>query len=147
MKQFKTVNTIILVVAFAVGFFLASGNRAFAKETRIVRIHGGVSFSTKALRLEPDIITVTPGSVVIWNNWAKASDVKVTFKEGKICQDVTEAPMGFSLDARQCYVTSWIPLGGTSSLRFTEAGTYEYVVETTGGVTTHGKIQVQQPER
>ena len=143
MNHLRTVIAITLVFTFGFVFFLAPGNNVFAEDTRIVKIHGGATYSTQSLRLEPDILTVKKGSVIIWNNWAKASNVKVIFEEGKICQDVTEAPMGFLLDARQCYVTTWIPLGGTSSLRFTENGTYNYMVETTGGIKTKGKIQVQ----
>ena len=106
-------------------------------------IYGGDSFSVKSIRIEPATLQIDKGSVVIWNNWAKASEVKVIFEEGKVCQDVTEAPTGFSMDAKQCYVTTWIPLGGTSSLKFTQTGTYKYKVETTGGISGAGSIIVQ----
>lgn len=41
---------------------------------------------------------------------------------------MTEAPAGFQTEG-SCYVTSWITLGGTSSLRFTQPGTFEYLVK------------------
>ena len=56
----------------------------------------------------------------------------VVFEDGKSCVDVTDAPAGFTLNAKSCYVTSWIPFTGTSSLRFMEKGTYTYVVEAKG---------------
>ena len=55
------------------------------------------------------------------------------FEEGKKCSSVSNAPVGFSLDHEQCYVTSWIPFWGTSSLRFMEKGTFAYAIEVTGG--------------
>jgi hypothetical protein len=44
-----------------------------------------------------------------------------------------------------CFVTSWVPFAGTSSLRFMEKGTYDNVVESTlkKGVKTKGKIIVE----
>jgi hypothetical protein len=86
---------------------------------------------------------VGKGTVVIWNNWARSTEVKIVFEDGKTCKDVTEAPMGFSMDAKACYVTTWVPLGGTSSLRFVHSGTYKYEVETNGGIKTSGKIVIQ----
>ena len=66
----------------------------------------------------------------MWFNRFINEVVKVSFKEGEKCMGVTNAPMGFSLNAQGCYGTEWIPFGGTSSLRFMEKGTFEYTVET-----------------
>jgi hypothetical protein len=50
-------------------------------------------------------------------------------KEGKECQRVSSGPIGFKLDkAQEFYVTEPIIFGGTTSLRFNEHGTYEYLV-------------------
>ena len=67
------------------------------------------------------------------------------FKEGKNCADVTSFPTAFSLNSQGCYVTSWIPLAGTSSLRFMQKGTYEYLIEAKGrlGGEIKGKIKVE----
>ena len=70
---------------------------------------------------------------MIWFNRSAANEVKVIFEEGKKCSSVSNAPVGFSLDHEQCYVTSWIPFWGTSSLRFMEKGTFAYAIEVTGG--------------
>lgn len=119
-----------------------------AQECRIVRISGGTGVQTDGLWIDPDVLMVPKGSCVIWINWVRKEDVTVKFEEGKKCQDVTDAPTGFSMNTEGCYVTSWIPLGGTSSLTFKEAGTYEYVAYTrlgyeAGGVIAKGKIVVR----
>jgi len=128
---------------FCVGVILVNQGTVNASEARIVRIVGGETANINSVRLEPDRLTVSPGSVVIWNNWARAYEVKIIFKEGKICADVTDAESGFKLDAKNCFVTTWIKLGGTTSLRFNEKGTYEYIVETPGGIKGNGTIRVQ----
>jgi hypothetical protein len=137
-KRYREVASFFFSVALLFSFLSSSA----AQETRVIRLYGGTSFSHDGIRIEPDTMQVSKGSVVVWNNWAKSSEVKITFKEGKVCQDVTEAPMGFTLNAKQCYVTTWIPLGGTSSLRFTEKGKFHYMVEAAGGVTSKGFIHV-----
>ena len=82
---------------------------------------------------------------MVWFNRVFTDEVMVTFKEGKKCLDVTNAPMGFTLDAETCYVTSWMPFAGTSSLRFMEKGTYEYTVKAKDwkGITAKGRIVVE----
>jgi hypothetical protein len=129
-------------LVFSIAIFQTTQGTVNAKEARIVSIFGGDTYSLKSIRLEPQYLTISKDTVVIWNNWARAHEVKVIFEEGKKCQDVTDAPTGFKLDFKSCYVTSWIPLGGTSSLRFTEKGVYKYVVETSGSVKGRGEIRV-----
>jgi hypothetical protein len=132
--------TLAIIFSFALLFsFLSS---SVAQQTRVIRLQGSASNSQNGVRIEPDTMLISKGGVVIWNNWARSSDVKIIFQEGKVCQDVTSAPMGFTLDAKQCYVTTWIPFGGTSSLRFTEKGNYHYVVEAAGGAKSKGAIRV-----
>lgn len=143
MNKKRSTIAVALAFSFALAFLLVDREVSYAEETRIVRIHGGESFNTKSLRLEPETLRVGPGSVVVWNNWARASEVKIIFEEGKLCQNVTEASMGFKLDAKQCYVTQWTPLGGTSSLRFIERGNYKYAVENRGGLKSVGNIVVK----
>lgn len=132
-----------LCFVFCLGAIVINQQAVDASEARIVRIMGGATHNVQGIRLEPAILTVTPGSVVIWNNWARATEVKIIFKEGKVCDDVTDAETGFKMDAQNCYVTTWIKLGGTTSLRFNEKGSYKYTVETSSGVKGQGEIQVQ----
>ena len=77
-------------------------------------------------------------------NWVKARNVQIKFEDGKTCDDVTDAPSKFKMDIKGCYVTSWIKLGGTSSLRFNQAGTFKYSVERDDqGIKTLGTIVVR----
>jgi hypothetical protein len=132
-----------LILVLCIAFIQASQRTAYANEARVIRIYGGSAGNVSSIRIEPKFTTVSPDTVIIWNNWARASEVKVVFEEGKVCQDVTKAPMGFTLNAQHCFVTTWIPLGGTSSLRFMDKGVYKYTIQTTGGVKEAGEIRVR----
>ncbi len=118
---------------------------SFAADERLVRLLGGIGPQTDQIRVEPETLMVQEGTVVVWLNWVKGEEVKLTFREGKKCDDATEAASGFGLDAENCYVTSWVPMGGTSSLIFSEKGTYPYEVQQKGKGAKHmrtGKIVV-----
>jgi|GEM_PF-1329642 hypothetical protein len=127
----------LFVVAGAVGV-LGLPN-ADAQEHRLVRILGGLSTGAAELKqpitLDPPSLSVPKGTVVTWLNWSRNTEcVQISFEDGKRCEDGTDAPSGFSMRSDGCYVTSWISFGGTSSLLFTEPGTFNYVVEAkTGG--------------
>ena len=143
MNKKKLVITlgVSFVVALMIGFL--SLEIVSAQECRIIKIHGRTEHPS--IMIEPETIFLSKGDCVVWFNRFTAEDVKVTFEEGKKCLDVTTAPMGFSLNAQTCYVTSWMPFVGTSSLRFMEKGTYEYSVEAKniGGVKAKGRIVVE----
>jgi hypothetical protein len=55
--------------------------------------------------------------------------VRVIFKEGKKCADMTKAPVKFKPDFSGCYLTDYLNFGETSSLLFVEAGRFDYEVE------------------
>jgi len=137
-----------LLAAFGVSFVVAmmigllSLETVSAQECRLIKIHGKIDPST--VMIEPDTIYVSKGDCVVWFNRV-AKEIQVIFEEGKRCVDVTQAPMGFSVNEHSCYVTSWIPFAGTSSLRFMEKGTYNYVIETKGmkNVKAKGQIVVE----
>ena len=115
-----------------------------AQECRLVRLHGGIGGNVSEIRIEPRTLWVSKGTCVIWSNWVRTDEVKVKFEDGKKCEDVTDAPVGFTMDADNCYVTDWIALGGTSSLKFNEAGTYKYTVEAAKGtIKARGEISVR----
>jgi len=143
MNKKKLVITlgVSFVVAMMIGFL--SLEIVSAQECRIIKIHGRTEHPS--IMIEPETTFLSKGDCVVWFNRFTAEDVKVTFEEGKKCLDVTNAPMGFSLNAQTCYVTSWMPFVGTSSLRFMEKGTYEYSVEAKniGGVKAKGRIVVE----
>ena len=113
-----------------------------ALDVQLVRIHGQNEGPKKSLMVEPVTATVPKGGIVIWVNEGAFEEVKVNFEEGKKCADVTSATKDFNLEAA-CFVTTWIPLGGTTSLKFNETGTFNYTVETNDGVKIKGKLLIK----
>jgi len=106
-----------------------------AEECRIVRISG------PKFILDPQVMTINGGTCVVWINFAKTQQVQVVFEEGNVCKDLTTAPVGFKLDASNCYVTNFIDFGGTSSLLFNEKGVFRYTLKA-GQEKINGKIIV-----
>lgn len=138
-----------LVIALGVCFVLTmiiglfGLGKVSAQECRIIKIHGRAEHPT--IRIEPETAFVSQGDCVVWFNRLVKDEVMVIFKEGKKCLDVTKSPSGWALDAETCYVTSWVPFAGTSSLRFMEKGTYKYVVKAKGmnDIRAEGQIVVE----
>jgi len=79
--------------------------------------------------ISPETLRIKKGDCVVWINWTRGEDVKVIFKEGKRCQDMTKSPVGFKMDWNSCYVTDYLDFGRTSSMLFEQAGTFKYEVE------------------
>jgi hypothetical protein len=130
------------VILAAVSVF-ACWQDANAQECRVVKISGeGVAGAGKVY-IEPEHLTIPKDTCVVWYNRARTNEVKVKFADGKKCEDVTTSEVGFKLDVESCFVTSYIPFAGTSSLNFVETGTYDYVVESKSGVMAKGKIIVE----
>ena len=119
---------VLLVMVIA----LASSVGVRAQECRVVRIGGMVIHDS--ISLEPEKMLISKGTCVVWFNRATAANVKIIFEDGKTCAAATDVPTGFSMDTYgACYVTSWVPFAGTSSLRFNEKGTYDYTIEMASG--------------
>lgn len=129
------------IFIFSAFLLMMTAGEAYAQECRLIRIQGGGT--SAEIYLEPETVRISKGTCVIWSNWVGAKEVSVVFEEGKKCEDMTEAPTGFKMTAENCYVTSWIALGGTSSLRFTEAGTFNYTASATGDMKAKGVIIVE----
>lgn len=149
MKKIVIVTSLLFVLCTTL--VLIDRAPADAQEQQMVRILGGISTGAgelkKPINIEPPTLTISEGGVVTWLNWSRNSEcVQVIFKDGKSCDDSSDAPSGFEMKTDGCYVTSWITFGGTSSLHFTEPGTFTYTVEAkTGGQIrkTTGKILVR----
>lgn len=141
----------VLLFLFSATPGLVGQGQVSAQEQQLVRILGGITTGagelSKPIIVEPPTMTISKGAVVMWLNWSRDSEcVQVSFEDGKTCDDASDAPSGFSMQPTGCYVTSWITFGGTSSLRFTEPGTFTYTVEAkTGGEVRKatGKILVR----
>jgi hypothetical protein len=127
------------VLVFTLIIILGYGKESNAAEKCTIvniRSHAGV---------EPEVLKITKGDCVVWINWTRGEDVKVIFKEGKKCADITKAPVGFKLDSSGCYVTDFLAFGQTSSLMFPVAGSLDYEVEFQRkvGKAVKGSIQVK----
>jgi len=146
MSKKRVFIAVGLVLALSMAILLTLPERAFTRECRIIRINQSPDIAG-AIALEPDTIWVEKGTCVVWFNKVRTQtpEVQLKFRDGKKCQEMTEAPVGFSYDSiEDCYVTNWIPIYGTSSLRFMQPGTYEYEVSGKGKETATGKIVVEE---
>lgn len=136
-----------LIISFAFIFFINSlitQTAVNAQECRIIKLHGTALPLEQNIDIEPQILEVPKGGCVIWSNWVRADEVKVIFKEGKKCEEVTVAPTGFALNENNCYVNIFLSMGETASLRFVEEGTFDYVVRIGQGIEEEiGKIIVK----
>ena len=117
-----------LSVLLFINFVPIDWSAVSAQNCRIIRLYGIGEQTTKigSVNIEPRVVWIEAGDCVIWYNWVKDDETQIVFEEGKRCEDMTDAPSGFTLNAHNCYVTSYVPLGGTSSLKFTDAGTFYY---------------------
>ena len=138
----SALNWKFVVGVFAMMFILSAGS-LFAENASIIQIFKAQENSTD-LKMSPPDLYVKKNTVVIWMNGIQGEEIQVVFKEGKACKDVSFSPeyRGFSLDSKSCYVTSFIPYAATSSLQFTESGTFEYEVSNATG-KIKGKITVR----
>ena len=77
--------------------------------------------------IEPQQLTVQPGTTVIWINESKSlAEIEFTNKEVTLA---CGSPVRFMVDDRGTYVSEKIFRGTVASLCFTEAGEFEYAVK------------------
>jgi plastocyanin len=131
------------MLLFALALVYAPVENASAMDIMIVKVFAHPSGVVKQVNIEPDKATVKKGSVVVWVNTSKEKEVKVAFADGKRCADVTSAATTFNMESA-CYVTTWMPVSGTSSLQFNEVGTFEYSVEAEDFIGGKGKVVVTE---
>lgn len=143
----KKMLLIVVVLAFITIMTLALSIQRIvdAQDCRIVRITAGVGERLDEIALEPRTMRVDEGTCVIWINLSRSPDVEIKFRDGGKCIEATDAPTGFNPELLSgCYVTGMIHMGATSSLRFVEKGTFEYMVETAQEtIKTTGEIIVE----
>jgi hypothetical protein len=135
----------VVGLAFLVGLgiFLANQAEPDAQACRIVRIYGVTEADTSEILLEPETLWVDRKTCVIWTNWVGGKVVSVRFSEGKKCEATTTGTKLFKLDDANCYISSFIEYGGTTSLTFKDVGTYEYVVDSKDMKSVKGKVVVR----
>lgn len=147
---------IVLILAMAVGLIAREEiNAAGPGQCLIVSIEGRTP-STAITPATTLVVNVTPkalrapvGSCVVWVTWQPVrSEVRISFKQGETCQAGTSAPSGFKMEAG-CYLTDYLPLGGTSSLVFEREGTYSYEIVVAGRAekVAGGEIVVYKPAK
>jgi hypothetical protein len=146
MSKKRLLFTVGLTLIFSMATLLVSQGTIDAQKCRIIRIHQEKGSAGTTVRVEPQSLHISKDTCVIWINWVPKEEVRVIFREdGKSCQDATDSPMGFSM-AENCYVTNFIPLGGTSSLKFNEEGTFRYEVEVPGETKGTGQLALGHGE-
>ena len=149
MKKTTLLLAAGIVLSILVGLLPGTLETSDAVNLRLVRGLVGIYKATvekPELVLDQPTLYVPKGSIVIWLNGVEDHEVQVSFKDGKACQDVVYSPKfkGFSLNAKSCFVTTFMPYAATSSLKFTVPGIFEYEVFTDDGtLTTKGKIVVR----
>jgi hypothetical protein len=122
MKRWASIGTRAVLI-FTMLVILGNPGIAGAQEKCLpvyIRSHAGI---------EPETLNVAKGDCVVWINWTRGEDVRVIFREGKKCSDMTKAPVRFKQDFSGCYLTDYLNFGETSSLVFVEAGKFDYEVE------------------
>jgi len=144
MKKKRVVIAVSIIFVFVVAIFLANQEPIYAQDIRNVRILGGSSHNFHRISIEPRTIRISKETVVVWSNWARANEVELVVQDNKKCQEVREVPAGFEFEPeKKCTVSQRIPCGKTSGLRFTERGTFGYVVEAQGAEKAKGRIVVE----
>ena len=158
----------LIVGLFVMLFFVITTNHAllFAAEAQketvegkcyVVAIRGKAIYGQQTpattqsqIEVEPMNINIPKGSCVVWVNWANRPEIRLSFAEGKACQSKTEAAMGFRFTPTTgCYITDYLKMGQTSSLRFMQAGTFKYDLFVEGRIApvASGEVVVGSREK
>ena len=127
MKHTNVSLAVVVIAIFClIGF--VSVQMAYGADTetspelqhKIIRLYekGGI---------EPQQLTVQPGTTVIWINESKSlAEIEFTDKQVTLA---CGSPVRFVIDERGTYVSEKIFRGTVASLCFTEAGEFEYAVK------------------
>jgi hypothetical protein len=140
----KKMFFVLTVLAVGLGIVLSNAGIPLAGEAEIIKVWDRKG----AMHVEPADLNVEKNTIVVWMNGIVGKELQVVFKDGKTCRDVTVNPdlkhPNFFMDAKGCYVTSFVPYTNTTSLQFPEAGDFDYIVLTNDGtLTAKGKILVK----
>lgn len=146
----KKTQILFLVGAVIVAVFIFLANQAMAADAQLVKIQPEMKADqVKGLYADPPTLYVKKDAIVVWMSGIPKQEIQIVFADGKTCRDVTANPNtkfpGFYMDAKSCYVTSFLPYCATSTLQFPEAGTFEYKVVTVDGkMESAGEIIVKE---
>jgi plastocyanin len=126
----KNTNGTMVVVLFAIfcliGFISVQTAYGADTETAVELQHKIIRLYEKG-GIEPQQLTIQPGTTVIWINESK-SLAEIEFTDKKVTM-ACGSPVRFVVDDRGTYVSEKIFRGTVASLCFTEAGEFEYAVK------------------
>lgn len=103
---------------------------------------GPLSAVTPRFSVNPPGFRAPLNSCVTWVNFSKVAKVKIKFVKGLQCRAAVTGATGFHPGPNNCFITYDLPYGCTSSLVFTKAGVYDYVVESKSEGILAGRITV-----
>ncbi|MDX9786713.1 MAG: hypothetical protein RBT11_08050 [Desulfobacterales bacterium] len=149
MKKSNVVAFWGFTLAFALVMAVSYQGISNAADATVIKIW---DFSVKteataagtSLKIDPQVVKIPKDGIVVWVNTAYFSEVKVIFEEAKRCADLVSNPRDFVTNTESnCFVTTFMPYGATSSLVFPEPGVFKYKVQSQdGALTTEGTIEV-----
>jgi len=142
MKSYNLVKLFLSLISFFIcigAFIIFSQSEVSATDIHIVKLQAVMKENSEQLVVDPDVLTIGLKDIVIWVNQAPTDELKISFEEGRKCQDVTSPSNHFNLNA-SCYVANWLWSDETASLKFNDVGTYKYQVQTRKGIVKDGKI-------
>ena len=107
--------TIICFTGTAAFVQAASGNSKAMHKIVYINAERGI---------DPHVITVAPGTTVIWINNADGR-LQLKFPDQQVSL-ACAAPVNFALDDNKVFISTGIPLGGVASLCFVQKGEFKY---------------------
>ena len=134
----------VALLFIALSLFLLPRGPTVAAEAEMIKIQPVGEDKIVGFYLDPPVSRIEKDTVVVWVSGIKHVDIQVIFMDGKTCKDVTGPAKSFKMREKNCYVTTFMSFGETSSLQFVESGTYRYYVATsTGDIRAKGSIVVR----
>ena len=127
-RFFKLLGVFLLATVCIV---MVNQGVSLAKTASLIRIEPVETEDGKLVgfNIDPKVLKVDEGAVVIWQSGIPEMEVRVIFEDGKVCMELTTGPSGFALDNyTNCFVTTYMPYGATSILQFPKAGTFDYLI-------------------
>jgi outer membrane protein OmpA-like peptidoglycan-associated protein len=149
IRKFSFITTTVLFLLGTALLFSASMVYA-GGSCKIIKIRKDLAGGGSSLIILPEKATVPVGTCTVWINFAKRSELKVSFRENaKQCILATNEQTGFQeielKTGESCYDSEGLTYGKTASLTWATPGIYKYILEAlaTTGTEYAGKIQAE----
>jgi hypothetical protein len=115
-----------------------------AYDIKIIKIYAERAFD-QIVTLEPRNLIIKKDTVVVFSNLTGRSPVKVSFRDGKVCDACTTSACRFAMTSDNCFAATLVSSGQTASLCFMKEGTFVYDVIVVGQAIK-GTIIVKAPK-